>query len=316
MRVASTITTEVAIACTLFFCDSRDASIEGECKLSIRGEERGMAIRTIFVSIAFSLVFCATADYARVCAAQTSTAVPVVVELFTSEGCSSCPPADAYLQKLQSMQPVPGARLITLSEHVTYWNHDGWKDPYSSDQLTDRQQVYVSRFGLPSAYTPQFVVDGTDELKLTDAGQVRAVFEKALKDQRIPVTITSTHFDPGGFGILRGHIDIDGTTAKQPADIYVAVTLHEANSDVSAGENKGRKLTETEVVLNLEKIGKTTPGRVFSRDFEVKLRASEIPANLGLVVVAQAGGTGKIVGAASVEQIGSSQSSTVSENHR
>jgi len=275
-----------------------------------------MGVRSIFASVAFSLVCCATANREHVFAAQASTAVPVVVELFTSEGCSSCPPADAFLQRLQSMQPIPGARLITLSEHVTYWNHDGWKDPYSSDQLTDRQEVYVSRFGLPSAYTPQFVVDGTDELKLTDEGQVRAVFEKAVKDQRIPVTITSTRIDPVGFGILHGHFDIDGSTTKQPADIYVAVTLHQANSDVSAGENKGRKLTETEVVLNLEKIGKATPGNVFSRDFEVKLKSKENTANLGLVVVAQAGGTGKIVGAASVEDIGSMQPSTTSDNHR
>jgi len=275
-----------------------------------------MAAKTVFASVAFSLACCATVAYKHVCAAQTSTAVPVVVELFTSEGCSSCPPADAFLQRLQSTQPVPGAKLITLSEHVTYWNHDGWKDPYSSDQLTDRQQVYVSRFGLPSAYTPQFVVDGADELKLTDADQVRAVFEKAVKDQTIPMKITSTHIDPVGFGIVRGHIDVDGTATKQPADIFVAVTLHQTNSDVSAGENKGRKLTETEVVLNLEKVAKTTPGHVLSRDFEVKLKSNEDPANLGLVVVAQAGGTGKIVGAASVAQIGSGPSSTISDNHR
>ena len=275
-----------------------------------------MAIRTIFASAAISLAYCATVTCEHVCAAQASTAVPVVVELFTSEGCSSCPPADAFLQRLQSTQPVPGARLITLSEHVTYWNHDGWKDPYSSDQLTDRQQVYVSRFGLPSAYTPQFVVDGAEELKLTDADQVRAVFEKALKDQTIPVKITSTHIDPAGFGILRGHIDVDGSATKQAADIFVVVTLHQTNSDVSAGENKGRKLTETEVVLNLEKIAKTTPGHAFSRDFEVKLKSREDPANLGLVVVAQAGGTGKIVGAASVEDINSVQPSTVSDNRR
>ena len=275
-----------------------------------------MAIRTIFASAAILLAYCATVTCEHVCAAQASTAVPVVVELFTSEGCSSCPPADAFLQRLQSTQPVPGARLITLSEHVTYWNHDGWKDPYSSDQLTDRQQVYVSRFGLPSAYTPQFVVGGAEELKLTDADQVRAVFEKALKDQTIPVKITSTHIDPAGFGILRGHIDVDGSATKQAADIFVVVTLHQTNSDVSAGENKGRKLTETEVVLNLEKIAKTTPGHAFSRDFEVKLKSREDPANLGLVVVAQAGGTGKIVGAASVEDINSVQPSTVSDNRR
>jgi hypothetical protein len=238
-----------------------------------------------------------------------------VVELFTSEGCSSCPPADAFLQRLQSMQPVPGAKLITLSEHVTYWNHDGWKDPYSSDQLTDRQQVYVNRFGLPSAYTPQFVVDGVDELNLSDAGQLKSIFAKAVKNQKIPIAITSTHIDPVGFGILRGHIDIDGTTNKQPADVFVAVIVHQTNSDVSAGENKGRKLTETEVVLNFEKIAKVAPGRGFSRDFEVKLKSRADPANLGVVVVAQASSSGKIVGAASVAQISSIQPSTTSDSH-
>src|SRR3984885_10065225 len=274
-----------------------------------------MTVTTMYASVALAFVCCAAVSYEHVCAAQTPTGVPVVVELFTSEGCSSCPPADAFLQKLQWMQPVPGARLITLSEHVTYWNHGGWKDPYSSDHLTDRQQVYVNRFGLPSAYTPQFVVDGVDELKLNDADQLKAIFEKAVKNQKIPITITSTHIDPVGFGILRGHIDIDGTTNKQPADIYVAVTFHQANSDVSAGENKGRKLTETEVVLNLEKIAKITPGRGFSRDFEVKLKSSADPANLGVVVVAQASGSGKVVGAASVAEISSIQPGTKSDSH-
>lgn len=258
---------------------------------------------TMYESVALAFACCATVNCERVCVAQTTTAIPVVVELFTSEGCSSCPAADAFLQRLQSMQPVPGASLITLSEHVTYWNHDGWKDPYSSDQLTDRQQAYVHKFGLPSAYTPQFVVDGDEELKLADAGQIRAVFERAVKDQRIPITITATRIDSRAFGLIRGHVDIDGAGNKQPVDICVAVTLHQAKSDVSAGENKGRKLTETEVVLDLEKIAKIAPGRSLSRDFEVKLKSSPDPANVGLVVVAQASGTGKIVGAASVKTI-------------
>jgi hypothetical protein len=275
----------------------------------------GTALKTIYASVALALVCCATVSYEHVCAAQTPAGVPVVVELFTSEGCSSCPPADAFLQKLQSMQPVPGAKLITLSEHVTYWNHDGWKDPYSSDQLTARQQVYVNRFGLPSAYTPQFVVDGVDELNLSDAGQLKSIFAKAVKDQKIPIAITSTHIDPVGFGILRGHIDIDGTTNKQPADVSVAVIVHQTNSDVSAGENKGRKLTETEVVLNLEKIAKVAPGDGFSRDFEVKLKSRVDPANLGVVVVAQASSSGKIVGAASVAEISSVQPSTVTDRY-
>jgi len=90
--------------------------------------------------------------------------------------------------------------------------------------------------------------------------------------------------------------------------------LKQVNSDVSAGENKGRKLTETEVVLDLEKIAKIAPGRSLSRDFEIKLKATADPKNLGLVVVAQASGTGKIVGATSIEIISSIQTSNASQS--
>jgi hypothetical protein len=262
---------------------------------------RGFAMKKISVSLTLAFVGCAMVGGGRVCGAQTP--VPVVVELFTSEGCSSCPPADAFLERLRALQPFPGARLIVLSEHVTYWNHDGWKDPYSSDQLTERQDSYVQRLGLPSAYTPQFMVDGASELKASDPEQVRGVFEKVIADQKIPVTISSVHIDSAGSQILRGHIDIDGTTNKHDAEVFLAVTLNEVNSDVSAGENKGRKLTEVAVVVELEKLAKIAHGGSLSRDFEVKLKPNVNPANVGLVAFAQANGSGKIVGAAALDKI-------------
>src|SRR5277367_5702608 len=130
---------------------------------------------------------------ALVCGAADSGSarVPVLLELFTSEGCSSCPPADRLLEILDDKQPVAGADLIVLSEHVDYWDRLGWKDPFSSWQYTARQQDYTNRYNLDGVYTPQLVVDGRYGFVGSDGREASAAIQKAIREPKIPIVISS-----------------------------------------------------------------------------------------------------------------------------
>lgn len=227
-----------------------------------------------------------------------SAAVPVLVELFTSEGCSSCPPADAWLRKVDKAQPVTGAQLIVLSEHVDYWNHDGWKDPYSSSLVTARQSDYARAFRLDSPYTPQVVVNGTVNLKLDDSPHMRQTFQQAATASTLPVTITSVVTDPGNPAIFHARVEVDGGSAERSADIYEAIALDHAESQVLHGENGGKHLMHVAVVQQFAKIGKIEKGKTFSRAIEFKLKPGTDPKNVRLIIFVQEAGPGKVLGAA------------------
>ena len=187
---------------------------------------------------------------------------PVVVELFTSEGCSSCPPADLVLEKLDRQQPVPGAQIIVLSEHVDYWDHIGWKDPYSSAAFSRRQEEYVQRFGLDGAYTPQMVVDGRTQFVGSDWQRAYAAIQDAAGQHKATVRIAAI---PGG---LRVEVDPLPGSMGRNAGVFLARADDSGASDVTGGENKGRRLRHVAIAKEIERIGTVSAGHAFARDLK------------------------------------------------
>jgi len=235
-----------------------------------------------------------------VAAFATSTAgepVPVLVELFTSEGCSSCPPADTWLSELARAQPVPGARVIALSLHVDYWNGLGWRDPFSSPGWTERQEAYVRRFGLRGAYTPQMVVDGRRELVGSDRDEALAAIREAAAAPKAQVTLIPRL----EAGVLTVEIAVDAVPAGHgTTDVILALAENGLRSEVSRGENAGRSLAHDGVVRELRRIASGAPGRPFHGKAELAVGEGRTVESLDVVAFVQAQRDGAILGAALV----------------
>jgi hypothetical protein len=254
-----------------------------------------LKLSALLVVAAFVALVCLAASDAP----SQEISSPVVVELFTSEGCSSCPPADALLQQLDRSQPVAGAQLIVLSEHVDYWNHIGWTDPYSSRFFSDRQSVYSERFGLGSVYTPQMVIDGTTEFVGNDSRLASQAAQKALALQKVSVRISGISLDSPN--TLRAHVEADAlpeTSKARKAEVYFVVALNHAESQVLRGENGGRRLTHAGVVQSLTKVGSLEVGKNFSQDVRVKLDSRTDLTNLRVIAFVQQAGQRQVLGAA------------------
>jgi hypothetical protein len=185
-------------------------------------------------------------------AAAAGPRQPVLVELFTSEGCSSCPPADALLARLDEQQFVSGAEAIVLSEHVTYWNDGGWRDPFSLDTVTDRQQQYAARFGLDSVYTPQAVVDGVAQMTGSDSAALARAIARAASGPRsgAALVIQDAAWSGGTVSFkVAGAAGADGR-------LMAALAEDSEKSSVARGENAGRTLRHVAVVRVLQDMGK------------------------------------------------------------
>ena len=215
---------------------------------------------------------------------------PVVVELFTSEGCSSCPPADAFLHALDARQPIEGVHLIVMEEHVDYWDDQGWKDPFSSHDMTVRQISYAQSLHAAEPYTPQMVVDGAFEFIGSDSRRALDVFQKARALAVVSLQISSVKTENGK---LTAHVET-GAVPRE-ADVFAALVLEHAESQVKRGENGGHHLEHVAVVRSLTKIGKVENGQPFLKD--VSLDARSVPRGR-VVVFLQEVGQGKILGAA------------------
>lgn len=246
-------------------------------------------------------------------AATPPGAHPVIVELFTSEGCSSCPPADALLARLQRDQPVPGANIIALEEHVDYWDHLGWKDRFSSSELTDRQKEYQTYFKLDDVYTPQFVINGDKQLDGSDGAVIRGAIQQAAaaKPYRLQLAGVRVKGDDVSFSLESAPAD------PRYVNLYAALVDPEDTTEVQAGENKGRTLRHAAVVRWLGRFGSSWhmqdlgrhPEQPFSFQAMLPVYATtphtgqrtDVPIKDGmrLVVFAQVKHIGPVLGAAS-----------------
>lgn len=219
---------------------------------------------------------------------------PVLLELFTSEGCSSCPPADALLAKLDELQPVTGVTVIALEEHVDYWDHLGWRDPFSSADFTARQQRYAESLHVESPYTPQMVIDGRLEFVGNDSNRALHELANAARTPKTPVHVAVRDYSPD-----RVSLDVHADAAGSSGDVWLALAETGLSTDVARGENAGRNLKHSAVVRKLSAIGTVKAGEPFSAEPLVKLAKQWKPENLRAVVFVQ-DASGKVLGAAEV----------------
>ena len=229
---------------------------------------------------------------------EVEARTPVIYELFTSEGCSSCPPADRLLAMLDQKQPFANVDLIVLSEHVDYWNGGGWVDPYASKLFTKRQSRYAELFGLDSIYTPQRVVDGELEGVGGNAPAAGAAIQKAAAMKKITLQLSNVR--RSGNHISFHLASADSALNSKASTLYVALAENRVQTSVRSGENAGRSLTHVAVVRALKPIASVNGGSSLSQDFTVEVPASAAGSfleGMRLVAFLQLDETQHIIGA-------------------
>lgn len=246
------------------------------------------------VRMVITTLFWATAIHSVAGAGQSQANgnPTVLLELFTSEGCSSCPPADKLLMQLDSRRSLDGADLVVLSEHVDYWNHDGWVDPYSSHELTKRQEDYASLLG-SEVYTPQVVIDGRKQVSGNDQAALDHAIRDSVKAPKAPIALVAKR----EAGQLALHLNIPPIAGKGAA-VYLVLATDQARSHVTRGENAGRDLEHVAVVRILTKIGAVRGDSGFEKDLRSALPPALQTGSLRVAVFVQDHASKRILGVA------------------
>jgi len=229
---------------------------------------------------------------------STPMAQPVVLELFTSEGCSSCPPADALLKKLDDAGRLDDVEIIAIEEHVDYWNRQGWTDPFSSPDWTRRQERYSEAFRRDGIYTPQLVVNGRAELVGSSERQIRQKISEAAKLSAATVRISSINFTSNSAELMVASQRLAGESRS--AELWVAVTERGLSSNVLRGENEGRTLVHAAVLRSLKRIRPASSDPSGGAEFRMTVALSQAwkRENLRFVVFLQEPKSLNILGAA------------------
>jgi hypothetical protein len=234
-------------------------------------------------------------------AQEQSKSTAVLVELFTSEGCSTCPPADKLLTALDQTQPIEGVQVIILSEHVDYWDHEGWKDPFSSAEFSQRQAEYARAFGdKDGVYTPQMIVDGQTPFVGNQSKSIVEAIAKAARSTKADVSIATAKSAAKSITLLVRVRNVLGVSSADTAEVMLALTESGLLSTVSRGENSGHTLAHSAVVRKLTRLG-TADGGSFSVERSSDLNSNWKRQNMKAVVFVQERNSRRVLGAATIE---------------
>ena len=198
--------------------------------------------------------------------ANMNQKTPVLVELFTSEGCSSCPPADRVLAQLEREQTNTSVEIITLALHVDYWNYLGWRDEFSAAAYSQRQSGYAEAFKIDSIYTPQMVVDGQTQFVGSNLGTAQKAITDAAKTSKTPIELSTTE--------NKLKVKISDLSAGENSYVWLAIAEDDLKTSVKRGENSGKTLNHVSVVREMKLLGNLASA---DKSFETEVKFKLLP---------------------------------------